>query len=763
MTKSLDLAVSEYHTTDGGSNSFSIRLHDLEDARLWVAWKEIPRPGEKPKKMPFDPRTGRWAKSDNPTTWGTRATAEKRAKLLLKGSTTGGVGLMFDSFPDADGWRLGGVDLDSCRDPKTGDLASSAEDVILRFSSYTEASPSKTGAKVFFIYRAADLETLRQEGLITNFGRSWSLGDHTEIALHLGGRYFTVTGDVIPDEISDIVGYPDDLLQPVGLETLKWLIEQHGPNFKREKAEPGELATSIDTSGSGRGWQFMAGQYRLGRFYEDAREAILDDDNDAGEWASRVEERQLRRAWEFGVDYVEERDPLNQFVEIDAPEERAELGLPKLDPIVCKMNKRHAVVALANKTAIATFHEDGRVDFIGEKDLNTLYANERVPVGRNKTESSAAYWIKHTQRRTYPNGVVFDPRGSTRSGALNLWRGLAVEPDPDGDCGLFLTHLLDVICEGDTTGFEYLIRWLAHLAQRPGEKPEVAVVLKGSKGVGKDMVAEYVARIIGAHHCRTIAQPDQLTGKFNAHMAATLLLNVQEGEWAGNRKAEGVLKYLVTSKRIGIERKGVDLTEVDSFMRIFITSNERWVVPASWDERRYAVFDAGEKQGPDYYRELAKERDGSGPAALLHYLLNVDLSEFDVRTPPATKGLLEQKLASLRNIDRWWFEFLFEGEFPDAHVFGDDGTWAEQRREVERSVLHKAYESWMQRQHYSGEVLGSREFGKRLRKLCTDLKGFRATQEGQRLWCYRVPALPRCRELFSVALTGEVTAIEWDG
>jgi hypothetical protein len=71
-----------------------------------------------------------------------------------------GVGLM---FAPVDAHHLGGIDLDSCRNPQTEKIEGWAEDVIARFSSYTEVSPSGTGAKVFFSFPlddAPEIETL---------------------------------------------------------------------------------------------------------------------------------------------------------------------------------------------------------------------------------------------------------------------------------------------------------------------------------------------------------------------------------------------------------------------------------------------------------------------------------------------------------------------------------------------------------------------------------------------------------------------------
>jgi hypothetical protein len=47
-------------------------LDDLADKPFWVTWRTEERNG-KPTKVPFNPETGREAKSNDPKTWSTRS------------------------------------------------------------------------------------------------------------------------------------------------------------------------------------------------------------------------------------------------------------------------------------------------------------------------------------------------------------------------------------------------------------------------------------------------------------------------------------------------------------------------------------------------------------------------------------------------------------------------------------------------------------------------------------------------------------------
>ena len=155
-----------------------IPLFALNEFDRWVAWRNEQRNG-KVTKVPYSPRTGRRAKADDPTTWATRAEAEAAVPRLVNGA---GGGIGFELGVLGEDLAIGGIDLDTCRAPD-GTLTDWAAEVVERFRSYAEVSPSGTGVKLFFTFDASTLAALRsamgkkpREGS----GRKWARGkgDH---------------------------------------------------------------------------------------------------------------------------------------------------------------------------------------------------------------------------------------------------------------------------------------------------------------------------------------------------------------------------------------------------------------------------------------------------------------------------------------------------------------------------------------------------------------------------------------------------------
>src|SRR6202012_4096188 len=134
--------------------------------------------------------------------------------------------------------------------------------------------------------------------------------------------------------------------------------------------------------------------------------------------------------------------------------------------------------------------------------------------------------------------------------------------------------------------------FFAQMVQRPRERLGIALVMRGKMGSGKTKVGEVIGALF-PRHWFLVDDPRYVTGQFNAHMMSCLLLQADEAVWAGDKAAEGRLKGLITSRTQMIESKGIDPVQVANFVRVIMTSNEGWVVPAGVDERRFLVLDVG--------------------------------------------------------------------------------------------------------------------------------------------------------------------------
>jgi DNA-dependent RNA polymerase auxiliary subunit epsilon len=294
--------------------------------------------------------------------------------------------------------------------------------------------------------------------------------------------------------------------------------------------------------------------------------------------------------------------------------------------------------------------------------------------------------------------------------------------------------------------------WFAQIFQHPNHKPGVALVLRGLKGTGKSIVADIIGSLLGWHHV-LVNSAEKITGKFNGHQARCLLLQADEAVWAGDHQAESVLKGLITNTKHLVEHKGKDPIEMPNFMRVFMSANADWVVPASFDERRYAVLDVGDARRGDhaYFGAIMKQMDSGGREALLHHLLHFDLSDLNIGVAPQTDALAEQKLRSMSPEVAFWHQCLIDGE-----IFAGTG-WPVL---IERKALYNRYLDHVAKRNIR-RPLTENEFGIELRRLVNNKKlkteiGSSQPRSAGRRWHHELPTLELCRDAFD-DLAGFVT------
>jgi hypothetical protein len=433
---------------------------------------------------------------------------------------------------------------------------------------------------------------------------------------------------------------------------------------------------------------------------------------------------------------------------------------------LARLNARHAVVRLGSRTVILDERGHEPPAFLKPDDFHLWYANDRVPAGPRDVPVSYL-WLKHHDRRQYER-VVFEPGRDAGPGCYNLWRDFAVGPDPTKSCGLFLAHIRDNVCSGNEQHYAWVLGFLAHTVQRPWEKAGVALVLRGDEGTGKGFLANHVGALF-PHHYVVISHAEHITGRFNAHHQQALLMFVDEAFWAGDKKAEGVLKHLVTDETVTTELKHLDPITTRNVSRFIIASNEDWVVPAGLKARRWAVLDVADTRKEDraYFAAIEEEWEGGGKAALLHLLLNFDLSSVDLYRVPKTSGLLHQKIESMQPHERWWLECLFEGGIS----IETDDVWEKWRvdstltsydaavAEIEKKKLHGSYRHWCSKHNVRARLMDVRTLHRWLKPLLPGMTESRPGSGKERTRFIGMPSLNAARHAFAERL-GQ--SVEWE-
>ena len=81
--------------------------------------------------------------------------------------------------------------------------------------------------------------------------------------------------------------------------------------------------------------------------------------------------------------------------------------------------------------------------------------------------------------------------------------------------------------------------------------------------------------------------------------------------------------------------------------------------------------------------------NNGGREALLHYLLNFDLSQVNLRVIPKTAALLDQQIKSMTPEQAWWLQMLMKGLLPSVDLRDvDDPCICRREHLFEQYVLY---------------------------------------------------------------------------
>lgn len=367
-------------------------------------------------------------------------------------------------------------------------------------------------------------------------------------------------------------------------------------------------------------------------------------------------------------------------------------------------------------------------EFIDQQHLKLMFQNRLIKTGEKKLSKGLTEdimknviqaWAEHKDSVCYPTGMVFKPKGDVPEGCFNTWQGFSVEPkknDPLLDKIKY--HIEEIVCAGDPELIEYFYDWCAFTLQYPEIPVGAALVLRGEKGTGKGVIGHFLAGIWGSHSLH-ISSSKLLVGQFNGHLADRCFLFADEAFFSGDKIGENNLKSLITEPTINIERKGVDVTTTPNYLKVFMATNKDFAVPASRDERRFAVYDVSNKMRTNtaYFDELRlSTKNLEVSAAFLYAMLHRDIEAFRPGNIPESDGLKSQREFNLSSAGRWLEDCLVQG------CFGYDGDAVDRcaiwNDEHSVKYLRDSYESWCHINRIgTHDIMTGVEFGKYLRKI----------------------------------------------
>jgi hypothetical protein len=430
-------------------------------------------------------------------------------------------------------------------------------------------------------------------------------------------------------------------------------------------------------------------------------------------------------------------------------------------PLLDRLNARHAKMAFGGKIIIwvAEVNGDGTREFkpYPTQEFDKLYEHRNVQIesagGEVKTVPVGRWWRTHPKHMRCSR-IVLDPTlpsGPTgQDGPFNLWRGWKVQPKA-GDWSDYNRLITEALCAGDKAHADYVMDWIAFLFQKPTELHKVALVFRGEKGTGKSTLGLALKIALGGHSAKADTAK-AIVGGFNWHLRDKVFLLAEEVRWMQDREGEGTLKSLITDPERSYEAKGLNIVNGSNHVSLMITTNDDWAVPASADERRFAVFDVAPCLRADkalWNRLYERGTLRQAPiAALMHAMMDRDITGFDPAAhAPKTQALVEQAMESMDYIDRWWLDRLSNGQAPGI----SEDSWSSTDLFLSATEVYDDFAASLPRgRHIPSNIA----LGRRLHKYGVS----RARRRGDNglVWGYGIPILHTAREIFAGVYNADI-------
>lgn len=239
-------------------------------------------------------------------------------------------------------------------------------------------------------------------------------------------------------------------------------------------------------------------------------------------------------------------------------------------------------------------------------------------------------------------GLSFIPGGPENVVAngqlyLNTWQPSNISATP-GDPQQFL-EFVAFIFDGDQIAINFFLDAVASLIQAPTRKWAFMILIVGGQGVGKSVLCEMVAELIGR---RNTAFPtiEAIKGNFTNWLSSVQLVVVHELEKM-SRDVGTRLKHWITSDLLLINGKNLPEFYIKNFANVIACSNHDDVAHLDEDDRRiFSWASQAQKRSPEYYANLCQWFfNGPGSAIVLDFFKSRDISSFNANAaPPKTAG-----------------------------------------------------------------------------------------------------------------------------
>jgi hypothetical protein len=321
-----------------------------------------------------------------------------------------------------------------------------------------------------------------------------------------------------------------------------------------------------------------------------------------------------------------------------------------------------------------------KYSLVGYSDFNILtkpYIYEDLEGGKLVKKSILNRWVADKTKRSYKT-LDFIPSTTTyKPDVYNTFTGFDYDTKnkqytPNKTVVKDFINHIGLLCDYEQKSIDYIIKWIAHTIQKTTELPKVCLLFKSHQGFGKDLLINFIEKMLGDHYVYRTAETDDIFGNFNSVIRDKIVLQLNELEGKDGFSNKEKLKNLITQEKVKINEKNVKAYSQTNYLRIVICSNNLTPIEIPCDNRRYCVFQSTQcKPSISYFEKLANYLSSKDAIYTLYdYFNNVNIEDIildDPKVRPITSAYKEMKqvVPLYKYINEMFKDEEYKNEFVD--------------------------------------------------------------------------------------------------
>lgn len=349
--------------------------------------------------------------------------------------------------------------------------------------------------------------------------------------------------------------------------------------------------------------------------------------------------------------------------ELQPIKDRSQLKLYTYDSLKEEFEKDYKLIK--NPCVFVNLYEGigGSIEmgFHNQNDIKLLTADKCFKKATSKGIVNVSFfpeWLKDENKKTYTHPVFYPGVLPAGNQGFNTFTGFNATSLTCEKRNNLVNAFIQSVNNLTNNQPDYLIKYIAHIFQKPEQLPGIAILFQSEEGYGKDTLRQMIAKLIGNKYIHETSDMESIFGSFNSSLANKLLLVLNEMEGKNGCAYKDRMKALWTAELVELNEKNVKRWKQQNFMRAFIYSNNKRPIQIPYDDRRYVVYRSTLIKPPQEFFDstYALMDEPEEQLGLYDYLMNIDLTDFNIKKRPHTDVYETMKTSSISPL----YEFIYD-------------------------------------------------------------------------------------------------------